>query len=69
MTDSTSIVVDVFPAEDVWNPSSLRDRLQILMVGNQDLVIIILVLLALLVLIGIGHLAETLVKQARRRRT
>jgi D-alanyl-D-alanine carboxypeptidase len=69
MTDGTSIVVDVFPAEDVWNPSSLRDRLQILMVGNQDLVIIILALLALLVLIGIGHLAETLVKQARRRRT
>jgi D-alanyl-D-alanine carboxypeptidase len=69
MTDGTSIVVDVFPAEDVWNPSSLRDRLQILMVGNQDLVIIILALLALLVLIGIGHIAETLVKQARRRRT
>ena len=68
MTDGSSIAVDMLPAEDVWNPSSLRDRLQVLMAGNQDLVALIAALLALLVLIGIGRVAETLVKWARRRK-
>ena len=69
MTDGSSIAVDMLPAADVWNPSSLRDRLQVLLAGNQDLITLIAALLALLVLIGIGRMAETLVKRARRRRT
>ncbi len=67
-TDGTSIAVDLFPADDVYNAASPWTRLRQVIEENQDLAAVIAVLLAFLALIALLRLLESAVRGVRQRR-
>jgi len=68
MTDGSLIAVDLYPESDVWNPSSPFDQVRRLIDTYPDLVAIVLFLLALMLLIGLGHAVELALASSRRHR-
>ncbi len=67
LTDGTTIAVDLFPENDVWNPSSPFDQVRRLYETYPDLFSIVLLLLGAMALIVLGRVAELAVKSGRRR--